>query len=103
MYCDNPTTDLLPTDLEKLEGKAQLATSTTGKAPWRAATMRDGRLIVMCACGVGASGRHRAVAVSFTLGSSSYATMLLRELMKQDSSIDVQKRLYASQREKASA
>jgi tRNA(Glu) U13 pseudouridine synthase TruD len=41
--------------------------------------------------------------VSFTLGSSSYATMLLRELMKQDSSIDVQKRLYASQREKASA
>jgi hypothetical protein len=33
MYCDNPTTDLLPTDLEKLEGKAPLATSTTGKAP----------------------------------------------------------------------
>jgi tRNA(Glu) U13 pseudouridine synthase TruD len=40
------------------------------------------------------------VKVSFTLGSSSYATMLLREMMKQDSSVDVQKRLYVAQREK---
>jgi len=44
-------------------------------------------------------GRYRALKMSFTLRSSSYATMLLRELMKQESSIDLQKRLFAAQQE----
>jgi hypothetical protein len=32
MYCDNPNADLLPTDLDKLEGKAPLPSQglTTG-------------------------------------------------------------------------
>lgn len=76
-YFDDPSDDLLQTDLDKLEGKAPRPALSTG--------------------------RYRAVRVSFTLGSSSYATMLLREMMKQESSIDVQKRLYAAQRERHTA
>ena len=35
MYCDNPNADLLPTDLDKLEGKAPLPSQglTTGILP----------------------------------------------------------------------
>jgi tRNA pseudouridine13 synthase len=41
-------------------------------------------------------GNHNAVVLSFTLPSSTYATMLLREATKQSTSLDHQKSLTAS-------
>jgi len=52
MYCDNPNADLLPTDLDKLEGKAPLPSQglTTGIPPFDSCVRQP--TTKSCACRV---------------------------------------------------
>lgn len=101
LYFDDPSADLLETDRDKLEGKPPLPRLATGSFMLlNLAAYPDGQYHLLKAT-LTTSGQYRAVRVSFSLRSSSYATMLLRELMKQESSTDVQRRLYtAAQQER---
>lgn len=65
---DTLTTPLTTTDLERLQGTANTAE-------------------------VASTGQYKALRLEFTLPSSCYATMCLRELTKQSTTIDFQKSL----------
>ena len=47
------------------------------------------------------SGAHQALQISMTLGSSTYATMALREVLKQDTSAGLQKELTKGMEKRA--
>lgn len=64
---NDPTVPLLETDVDRLAGHAVQASTPDGK--------------------------YRALCLEFQLGPSSYATMAVRELLKQSSNLDVQLQL----------
>ncbi|KAJ8576920.1 hypothetical protein ON010_g2285 [Phytophthora cinnamomi] len=73
---NDPTVPLLETDVDRLSGRAAQASIPDGKS--------------------------RALCLEFQLGPSSYATMAVRELLKQSSNLDVQLQLKQKLDAKAS-
>lgn len=76
---DAPNAELAVTDLQLLEHKRRCA----------AAAAADSKLPPPLApAGITPGGRHIALRLSFTLPTSSYATMLIRELTKQPTDVE---------------
>jgi tRNA pseudouridine13 synthase len=77
LHYDTLTTPLTTTDLERLQGSANNNNNTASAE-------------VSAASG---TGQYKALRLGFTLPSSCYATMCLRELTKQSTTIEFQKSL----------
>ena len=91
---DDPNAPLILTDLARLQNTA-LPPQRTRNAFCRAARMgpaltTDGLVLGLAWLPIAPNGQHQALRLSFTLASSQYATMLIRELTKMDTSVGAQ-------------
>ena len=98
---DDPDAELATTDLMRLQGRVA-ALPTEGAHPGGCAPNTSSRLdspsepdAASLATPSLAAGQHLALALSFTLPSSCYATMLIRELTKQATTVDHHKGMTA--------
>jgi tRNA pseudouridine13 synthase len=86
IHYDNPDADLARTDLMELQGKqppppAAPAAEGEGQAAGEAGASGG------AASGSASGGRYLGLRLAFTLPTACYATMLIRELTKQSTSV----------------